>query len=85
MIPSYALCVRRTAAGLIAVFALVGAVYFGSLRLDSHGNYPVCTRAPDLVLISPCAPATRGVWEFALAVAIGGLGVVAAVGVARRG
>jgi hypothetical protein len=75
---------RKAVALLVAVVALGGAVSFGSLHLDSHGNYPACRNAPDLVLLSPCAPASRGDWQFLIAVAIAAVGLGAAVGVMKR-
>lgn len=77
-IPSYASVMRRAAAALLAVPALGGAIYLGSVRLATHH---VCGNAP----AGPwCAPASRAGWQLPLAVAIAALGAVGAVGVLKR-
>jgi hypothetical protein len=71
--------VRRAAAAALAVLALGCAVYFGSLRLDTHGDYPACQGSWQW----NCGPATRGSWQFLVAILIAGFGLMAAIGVLK--
>ena len=68
---------RRAAAAALAVVALGGAIYFGSLRLETHGNYPACQHS----WAWNCGPASRGHWQFAVAILIVLLGLAAAFSV----
>jgi hypothetical protein len=65
---------RKTLAAVVAVVALGGAVYFGSLHLGA-------SRFGDCLV---CARPTRAFWQFPVAVAIASLGLVVAVGVLKR-
>ena len=81
-IPAYALSMRNATAALVAVVALGGAVYFGSLHL---GATTACTHRGGGVLdLLNCARPSRAVWQFPIAVGIAALGLVGAVGGLRR-
>jgi hypothetical protein len=75
---------RKAAALTLVVAALGSAAYLGSLRLDSHGNYPICLEYQGGLLRPACALATRGGWQLPVAVAIAGVGLLGAIGVVSR-
>jgi hypothetical protein len=70
--------VRRAAAAALAVVALGSAIYFGSLRLETHGDYPACQRRFQTAF-GNCGPDSRGFWQFLLAIVIAALGLAAAI------
>ena len=78
---SDATLMRRAAAAALAVVALGSATYFGSLRLDTHGDYPACQRSWQAL---DCGPDSRGFWQFLVAIVIAALGLAAAIRVLER-
>ena len=75
---------RKAAALALVVAALASAAYLGSLRLEGHGNYPICREYQGGLLRPPCSPATRDAWQLPLAAVIVMLGVLGAFGVTNR-
>jgi hypothetical protein len=76
---------RKIAALALILAALGGAAYFGSLRLNAHGNYPLCLEYQgDVLQRPPCGPATRSAWQLPVAVVIAALGALGAVGVVNQ-
>jgi hypothetical protein len=75
---------RNAAALTLVVAALGSAAYFGSVRLDAHGNYPICLEYQGGLLRPACAPSTRAGWQLPVAVAIAAFGVLGAIGVLTR-
>ena len=74
----------KAAAVAVAVVALGGAFYFGSLHLGSRGLNPACTRVGVVNLLNCAEPASRAAWQFPVAVVIAALGLAGAVGVLKR-
>jgi hypothetical protein len=76
---------RKALAAVVAVVALGGAVYFGSLHLGANrfGNCSPGSGGGVLPLLV-CARPTRAAWQFPVAVVIASLGLAGAFGVLRR-
>jgi hypothetical protein len=76
---------RRAAALALAVVALGGAFYVGSLPLGPAGLKPACTRVGSVLNLENCAePASRATWQFPVAGVIAALGLAGAVGGLKR-
>jgi hypothetical protein len=75
--------VRYAAAVILAGVTLGGAVYLGSLRMDTRTLHSRDCSRLYLPLLATCGPNQRAAWQLPLAVVIAGLGLLAAVGVTR--